>query len=130
MPFYHKLGKIPEKKHITFFKEDGISLYREELCSTKGFSGIYSTKYHIHLPTSTLKVEELSRLPDNYWNEAPLSYYHFLTDKLSTEGDFFTSRNQFLRNNQQHTLQIIQITFLETLLLMSLYLFIMEMEEF
>jgi homogentisate 1,2-dioxygenase len=99
MPFYHKLGKIPEKKHITFFKEDSISLYREELCSTKGFSGIYSTKYHIHLPTSTLKVEELSRLPDNYWNEAPLSYYHFLTDKLSTKGDFFTSRNQFLRNN-------------------------------
>ena len=35
MPFYHKLGKIPAKRHTTFFKPDGESLYREELFSTK-----------------------------------------------------------------------------------------------
>jgi len=99
MSFYHKLGKIPEKKHITFFKDDGKSLFREELCSTKGFSGIYSTKYHINMPTSTLKVEEIQSLPDLQWQDAPLSYYHFLTDKLMSDGDFLFSRNEFLQNN-------------------------------
>jgi len=42
MPFYVKVGKVPPKRHTTFYKEDGKSLYREELFSTKGFSGIYS----------------------------------------------------------------------------------------
>ncbi|MBM2817144.1 MAG: hmgA [Ignavibacteria bacterium] len=99
MSFYHKLGILPEKKHTTFFKEDGKSLYREELCSTKGFSGIYSTKYHINMPTSTLKVEELESLSDKNWQNAPLSYYHFFTDKLQTKGNYFTSRNEFLHNS-------------------------------
>jgi homogentisate 1,2-dioxygenase len=99
MSFYHKLGLIPEKKHITFFKDDGNSLYREELCSTKGFAGIYSTKYHINMPTSTLKVEEIEGIADTNWKDAPLSYYHFATDKLQTDGNFFTSRNEFLQNS-------------------------------
>lgn len=98
MSFYHKLGNLPSKKHITFFKEDGLNLYREELCSTRGFSGIYSTKYHINMPTSTLKVEERKGVDDLLWQDAPLSYFHFLTDKLKNEGDFFTSRNEFLQN--------------------------------
>ena len=38
MPFYVKVGKVPPKRHTTFYKEDGKSLYREELFSTKGFS--------------------------------------------------------------------------------------------
>ncbi len=46
MPYYVRLGKVPPKRHITFYKEDG-TLYREELFSTKGFSGIYSNKYHL-----------------------------------------------------------------------------------
>ena len=39
MPFYHKLGEIPRVKHTTFYKPDGKSLFREELVSSKGFSG-------------------------------------------------------------------------------------------
>jgi len=99
MPFYHKLGKLPLKKHITFFKDDGKSLYREELCSTKGFSGIYSTKYHIHMPTSTLEVREGKGVKIEQWDEIPLSYYHFFTDNKKTPGDVLTSRNYCLHNN-------------------------------
>ena len=40
MPFYHKLGDMPKVKHTTFYKPDGKSLYREELASSKGFSGV------------------------------------------------------------------------------------------
>jgi hypothetical protein len=41
MPLYHKLGKIPHKRHTTFRKEDG-SLYYEQLFGTIGFDGMSS----------------------------------------------------------------------------------------
>ncbi|MFZ1461090.1 MAG: homogentisate 1,2-dioxygenase, partial [Ignavibacteria bacterium] len=41
MPFYQKLGKIPQKRHTQFRQPDG-SLYKEELFSTIGFDSIYS----------------------------------------------------------------------------------------
>ena len=36
MPFYHRLGQIPHKRHTQFKKPDG-KLYREELMGLKGF---------------------------------------------------------------------------------------------
>ena len=59
MPFYHKLGDIPRVKHTTHYKKDGKSLYREELFSSKGFSGIYSNKYYTHMPTSVKSIREI-----------------------------------------------------------------------
>ena len=58
MPFYHKQGKIPPKRHTTFKKEDG-SIYYEELVSREGFSGMYSNLYHLQRPTKISKVGEL-----------------------------------------------------------------------
>ena len=40
MPFYHKLGKIPPKRHTQFRKEDG-SLYYEQLFGTIGFHNLW-----------------------------------------------------------------------------------------
>ncbi|MFN7602247.1 MAG: homogentisate 1,2-dioxygenase, partial [Bacteroidota bacterium] len=48
--YYHRLGKIPPKRHTQFRQPDG-SLYKEELVSSEGFSGIYSNLYHIYPPT-------------------------------------------------------------------------------
>ncbi|MEZ5358310.1 MAG: homogentisate 1,2-dioxygenase [Candidatus Zixiibacteriota bacterium] len=98
MPFYHKLGDIPAVKHTTFFKPDGKSLYREELFSSKGFSDVYSNKYHIHLPTKILKYNELDLRKESDWSDAPPMYLHFFTDKKKSDGDFITSRDVFLRN--------------------------------
>ncbi|SVE27649.1 uncharacterized protein METZ01_LOCUS480503, partial [marine metagenome] len=50
MPFYHKLGKIPHKRHTTFQKKDG-SLHYEELFGTIGFEGMSSLLYHLERPT-------------------------------------------------------------------------------
>ncbi len=98
MPHYHKLGEMPRVKHTTFYKPDGQSLYREELVSSKGFSGIYSTKYHYHLPTKILRVKELDMHKEVGWPEAPVLYYHCFTDKKQSPGDFIRSRNVFLQN--------------------------------
>ncbi len=50
MPFYHKLGNIPSKRHTQFRQADG-SLYQEQLFGTIGFDGMSSLLYHIHPPT-------------------------------------------------------------------------------
>jgi homogentisate 1,2-dioxygenase len=99
MPFYVKVGKVPPKRHITFYKDDGISLYREELFSTLGFSGIYSNKYHIYMPTQVKKIGEIPQNDSNDWLDAPLQYYHFFTEKKKTGGDILSSRNEFLKND-------------------------------
>ncbi|HWR82800.1 MAG TPA: homogentisate 1,2-dioxygenase [Candidatus Deferrimicrobium sp.] len=99
MPFYHRLGHIPPVKHTAFYKPDGKSLYREELVSSKGFSGIYSTKYHHHLPTAVLHVEELPLHKEVDWPEAPVLYYHFFTDHKREGGTLIGARNVFLKND-------------------------------
>jgi len=99
MPFYVKLGKVPPKRHITFYKDDGKSLYREELFSTLGFSGIYSNKYHIYMPTQVKKIGEIPQSNSIHWPDAPLQYYHFFTEKKKTDGDILKSRNEFLKND-------------------------------
>ena len=99
MPFYVKIGKVPPKRHTTFYKPDGKSLYREELFSTKGFSGIYSNKYHVNIPTQVETIKELNEIDKNGWPDAPLQYYHFFTNQKQTDGNFLTARNEFLKNN-------------------------------
>lgn len=100
MPFYVKVGKVPPKRHITFYREDGKSLYREELFSTKGFSGIYSNKYHLYMPPEVEKISEVKiDSSGNDWNDAPVEYYHFITDKKQTKGNILTARNEFLKND-------------------------------
>ena len=55
MPFYHKLGTIPHKRHIQFRKPNG-ELYYEQLFGTVGFDGMYSNMYHIHRPTQVKEI--------------------------------------------------------------------------
>ncbi len=98
MPFYVRVGKVSPKRHTTFYKEDGKSLYREELFSTKGFSGIYSNKYHIYMPPQVEAIKEIHQDNSNEWKDAPLQYYHFFTDKKKTAGNFLSARNEFLKN--------------------------------
>jgi homogentisate 1,2-dioxygenase len=57
MPFYHKLGKIPGKRHVTFHKPDG-KLYYEQLFGTVGFDGMSSLLYHTYRPTMVKQILE------------------------------------------------------------------------
>jgi homogentisate 1,2-dioxygenase len=62
MPLYHRLGKIPSKRHTIFKKADG-SLHHEQLFGTIGFDGMSSLMYHLHRPTMVKEVgitEDLS----------------------------------------------------------------------
>jgi homogentisate 1,2-dioxygenase len=102
MPFYHKLGDLPQVKHTTFYKPDGKSLYREELASSKGFSGVYSNKYHHYLPTALKDAKSIpSPNNDQEWKDAQVLFYHFFTHDKESKGDFIRSRTLFLQN--EHT---------------------------
>ena len=99
MTIYQSRGNFPQKKHITYYKDDKKSLYWEELFSTKGFSGIYSTKYHCGSPTKLLDVQREYSIEQSPWEESVLQPLHFHTDELITGGDFLTSRQPYLYNN-------------------------------
>jgi homogentisate 1,2-dioxygenase len=86
MAYYYKLGKLPSKRHIQFRQPDG-SLYKEELVSSKGFSGIYSNLYHTFSPTDVKKVLE----PVKY--DTPLAEYPLLQTHLKTSGTGFTGED-------------------------------------
>ncbi|OYU96473.1 MAG: homogentisate 1,2-dioxygenase [Bacteroidetes bacterium B1(2017)] len=97
MPFYHKLGKLPEKRHTQFRKPDG-TLYAEELISTEGFSSLYSLVYHCHPPTlvkeigEAYSVEPVAAMPKNLQNRS------FLTFKTEPKDDYLESRVVMLFN--------------------------------
>lgn len=55
MPFYHRLGKIPHKRHTVFRKPDG-SLYHEQLFGTVGFDGMSCLMYHLQPPTIVKEI--------------------------------------------------------------------------
>ncbi|MCS6969182.1 MAG: homogentisate 1,2-dioxygenase [Cytophagales bacterium] len=55
MPIYHKLGKIPPKRHTIFEKPNG-GYYYEQLFGTEGFSGLSSLMYHIYRPTMVKEI--------------------------------------------------------------------------
>ena len=55
MPIYHRLGKIPPKRHTQFEKPTG-GLYYEQLFGTIGFDGMSSLSYHIYRPTMIKEI--------------------------------------------------------------------------
>jgi homogentisate 1,2-dioxygenase len=97
--YYHRLGNIPPKRHIQFRQPDG-SLYREELVTSEGFSGIYSTMYHIHPPTRVKKIGEPLKFGPKKIDTYNLRHTHLNTSRVKATGtDYLTARKVLLSNN-------------------------------
>jgi homogentisate 1,2-dioxygenase len=97
MPFYHKAGKIPSKRHTQFRKPDG-TLYSEELISTEGFSSLYSLVYHCHPPTLVKEIEHAHSVEPEAAVPKNLKNRSFLTFKTEPKDDFLESRVVMLFN--------------------------------
>ena len=98
MPFYHKLGTLPHKRHTQFRKSDG-SLYSEQVMGTKGFSGIQSILYHTYPPTAILEVEDLGPREVHFEEPGALRHRHIRTAQLTTSGDPIGGRQVILANS-------------------------------
>src|ERR1700709_349877 len=81
MPFYHKLGDIPHKRHTQFRKPDG-GLYREEVMGLEGFHGVQSLLYHPFLPPRVLRTEYLGAAAIDYTEFGALRHRAFATAAL------------------------------------------------
>jgi homogentisate 1,2-dioxygenase len=101
MPYYHKLGEIPHKRHTQFRKPDG-SLYAEQLFSTEGFSNDYSLLYHVYPPTQIIKTEKPINVAPKIAEEKMLSHRSFEGFKIKPENDYLESRIPVLVNNDVH----------------------------
>ncbi len=101
MPFYHKSGTIPHKRHTQFRKPDG-GLYSEQLFSTEGFSNDYSLLYHIHPPTQIIKTEKPVDVSPKIAEEKMLSHRAFDGFKVKPAKDYLDSRVPVLVNNDCH----------------------------
>jgi homogentisate 1,2-dioxygenase len=98
MPFYHRLGEIPKKRHIQFRKPDG-GLYREEVMGLEGFSGIESILYHHYLPPRVSKIEDLGKVEVEYADFGPLRHRAFATGDIPQGGDPVSARRVLVGNN-------------------------------
>jgi homogentisate 1,2-dioxygenase len=99
MAYYFRLGNIPPKRHTQFRQADG-SLYKEELVSSKGFSGIYSNLYHIHNPNN---VKSIGKSRPYNWEPAKeygLKQTHLKTSGVTSTGvDYLDARKMLMMNN-------------------------------
>lgn len=97
MPFYHRLGEVPHKRHTQFHKPDG-TLYREQVMGLEGFSGLQSISYHVYAPTRIQHVEKLGTAVPDYAEFGALRHRHFLGKDMPAGGDMLSGRRYFLGN--------------------------------
>lgn len=85
MVFYHRMGKIPHKRHTAFRNPEG-GLYPEHLMGNLGFSGIKSLLYTLRQPTRLSRIEHLGELRPEAEPDESLRLRHFRTHRLSAPG--------------------------------------------
>ena len=97
--YYHKLGQIPQKRH-TQFRQPDDSLYKEELVSSRGFSGIYSNLYHVYPPTRIKSLQNATPFGSKIAEGYGLRQTHLNTSNIGVTGDdFLAGRKELLKNN-------------------------------
>ena len=98
MPRYHKLGKIPHKRHTTFKKENGGYHY-EELFGTIGFDGMSTLLYHLHRPTQVKDIIKSYSVKPKVAIEKNMKAYLLDAFKAPKIADLIESRLPILVNN-------------------------------
>ena len=101
MPLYHKLGKIPHKRHTIFKKADG-SLHYEQLFGTEGFSGMSSLMYHLQRPTQIKEIKGHKQIDLNVAVEKNMVPRRLKGFQVAPEDDFLKSRKPVLVNSDLH----------------------------
>lgn len=98
MPFYHRMGHFPHKRH-TVFKSDQDKYYYEELFGTEGFSSMSSLLYHVYRPTmvksinNTIDLTPVAEVSKNIKSQMLNGF------SVSPIDDYLESRQIVLFNN-------------------------------
>jgi len=98
MPFYHKLGIIPSKRHTQFRKPDG-SLYSEQLFGTIGFDGMSTNSYHEQRPTQVKEIKNQYSVAPKIAQKNNIKSYRLKGFRIKPENDYLESRKTVLINS-------------------------------
>ncbi|SEC51102.1 homogentisate 1,2-dioxygenase [Tenacibaculum sp. MAR_2009_124] len=98
MPFYHKLGKIPPKRHTQFRKENG-DLYYEQLFGTIGFDGMSTNMYHEYRPTMVKEIKKQYSVEPEVAKANNIQSYRFRGFQVPQFDDYLESRKVVLTNS-------------------------------
>jgi homogentisate 1,2-dioxygenase len=105
MPFYHRLGEVPRKRHVVW-RQDSGELYHEHLMGSMGFSGPESLLYHIRRPTSIASSRLLKQL---HWESDPdltLRMRHFQLSDIAQSNSCTLDRTVLLFNHDVALLMV------------------------
>ena len=97
MPFYHKLGNIPDKRHVVHRQANG-ELYAEELVGTQGFAGLSSLVYHLYPPTRVKQKDKAYSVIPKIAIENGLDAMSFKGFNIAPEADYIKSRKTLMVN--------------------------------
>lgn len=95
---YHKLGKIPPKRHTVFQSEEGKHYY-EQLFGTEGFHGVSSLLYHIHRPTQIVRIGEAKDVSPKAAVQKNITPRLVKGFHVEPTDDFVDGRTTFFFNN-------------------------------
>ncbi len=101
MPIYHKLGKIPPKRHTQFKKADG-GLYYEQLFGTIGFDGMSSLLYQVHRPTMVKEILSETDVAPKIAVQKSIKARLLKGFDVPPQDDFLDSRTPLLVNSDIH----------------------------
>ena len=98
MAYYHRMGQVPDKRHIQFRRPDG-ELYTEEVVGAEGFHGISAIAYHIHPPTLVDRIDDPIPYDVEFVEKDFLR--HRLLDGMNVkpDGDWLTGRRYIMGNS-------------------------------
>ena len=98
MPIYHKLGKIPVKRHTQFEQSKG-GIYYEQLFGTVGFEGMSSLMYEIYRPTMLKEILSETDINPVIAVQKHLKARLLKGFEVSPKDDFLESRTPVLVNS-------------------------------
>jgi len=98
MPFYHKLGKIPPKRHTVFKNSEG-GIYHEQLFGTIGFDGMSSLLYHIQPPTAVIKIVQQKSVAPEIGLDKNMQMRSLQGFNIEAKDDYLESRTPMLVNS-------------------------------
>lgn len=101
MPIYHRMGKVPQKRHTQFRKPDG-SLYHEQLFGTIGFDGMSSLSYHLHRPTMVREIAKSIDVAPKIAVERNIKSRKFIGYQTPPKEDYLEARVPVLVNSDIH----------------------------
>ena len=101
MPIYHKLGKIPPKRHTQFEQTKG-GIYYEQLFGTVGFEGMSSLMYQIYRPTMVKEILSEKDISPKIAIQKHLKARLLKGFEVLPQDDFLESRTPVLVNSDVH----------------------------